>query len=198
MAHVIVACVLKTGGDYDAEYVDRLRAGVNRNLKTKHGFLKIPLLHDWPGWWAKMNMFSPAITGDLLYFDLDTMIVGDLTEIARARPLTTLTDFYHPDRIASGMMYLPWFCRAEIWRAWIADPEAHMRKFRGGDGDFLRSIWGQSPERWQDSVPGQVVSYKAHVRGNGVPAKARVVCFHGHPRPREIGWNLDAERLRVA
>jgi hypothetical protein len=33
-----------------------------------------------------------------------------------------------------------------------------------------------------DLCPGEVVSYKAHVRGRGL-GKARIVYFHGDPKP---------------
>lgn len=183
-------CVLRPGGDFDAEDVTRLRRGVHEH-HPDISFIRLPLIYDWPGWWCKMELFRPrGLRYDMLYFDLDTIIVGDLTDIAKVTGLTTLTDFNVEERIASGMMLLPEACRAEVWDKWIADPAGHMAKFPGGDGDFLRSIWGQTPARWQNILPGQVVSYKNHVRGKGVPADARVVCFHGRPRPREIKWNL--------
>lgn len=206
---ITVACVLKSGGDFNAEYVERLRDGAAKNLKG-HRFLclsdvdvpceRMPLRHDWPRWWSKMELFRPDLDGgDFLYFDLDTLIVGDLSEIARARDLTMLSDFFDSKRLASGVMYLPWFDRADVWRKWIKDPERHMRDFRGhGDGGFIGSVKGKA-QRWQDDVPGQIVSYKAHVRapqhpiekGNGkIPKGARVVCFHGKPRPHEVQWTV--------
>lgn len=195
-----VACVLKASNDYDAEYVERLRDGVKKHLKEPHRFVclsdvevpceRIELKHDWPGWWSKIELFRPDIDDDLLYFDLDTLIVGDLSDIAKVRHLTMLADFF-ADYPASGVMYLPWFERGEVWRKWIKDPRAHMVEQGGhGDGGFLRKVWGNRPARWQDEVPGQIVSYKKHVRGRGLPDDARVVCFHGQPRPRAVEWKI--------
>jgi len=43
--------------------------------------------------------------------------------------------------------------------------------------------------RLQDIVPGQLVSFKAQC-SDGVPDDARVVFFHGLPRPHETAlWN---------
>jgi hypothetical protein len=66
----------------------------------------------------------------------------------------------------------------------------------GGDQRFLERFWIDKAARWQDLVPGRVVSYKVHVRpavrkdrefGNGsIPQDASVICFHGKPRPWEI------------
>ncbi len=208
-----VVCVLRSGGEYDAEYVERLRDGIARHLPLEHRFLclsdvpvgveDIPLKHDWPGWWSKLEVFRPDIFGDILFFDLDTVITGDLSDISRVGQLTMLSDFHDLENIASGVMYLPWSEREAIWREWIADPSGHMTRNRGhGDGGFLRKFWNRRASRWQDLLPGQIVSYKAHVRkavhpienGDGsLPADARVVCFHGRPRPREVGWKVSTE-----
>ncbi|EFO2868674.1 hypothetical protein IH240_004512, partial [Escherichia coli] len=43
-----------------------------------------PLFYNWPGWWAKMELFNPdhPVIGkeDLFYLDIDTVITGDLHE----------------------------------------------------------------------------------------------------------------------
>jgi hypothetical protein len=56
-----VACVLRSGGEYTAAHVERLRAGVARHLPGV-GFVclsdvpvdceRVELEHGWPGWWA--------------------------------------------------------------------------------------------------------------------------------------------------
>lgn len=137
-----------------------------------------------------MELFRPgAISGDVLYFDLDTIIVGDLSAIAVQRRTTAISDFNRPGRFASGMMYLPENCRSAVWAEWMKDPAGHMDRCRGGDQEFLEGVL-KDVSWWQDSLPGQVVSYKVHRVAEGIPANARVVCFHGRPRPRDIGWKI--------
>ena len=34
--------------------------------------------------------------------------------------------------------------------------------------------------------PGQLVSYKKHVRGGSLPEEARLVSFHGKPDPEDV------------
>lgn len=146
-----------------------------------------------------MELFRPGFAGDILYFDLDTIITGDLSDIASVGCFTMLSDFYHLERLASGMMYLPEGGRQQIWDEWIKNPEEVMSHHRGwGDGGFLNDLV-PGAARWQDVLPNQVVSYKAHVRpstrssesGNGeIPKDARVVCFHGQPRPRSLNWTI--------
>lgn len=194
-------CVLRTGGDFGPVHVQRLHAALAGHWPTGMGFRFVALTDEpmltrmvptraltrgWQRWWSKMELFAPEHDdlGDLLYFDLDTMIVGDLTQICGAWSCTLLRDFYKPKKLASGLMCLPRWCRAEVWEAWTHDPEALMKRYRGGDGDVLDALWAGRALTWQEFVPDQVVSYKAHVRPAGaVPAGARVVCFHGSPRP---------------
>ena len=137
-----------------------------------------------------MGLFHPSVKGDLLYFDLDTMIVGPLDEIQKVDRLTVLRDFNVPDRMASGVMFIPEEVRAEVWADWIKCPDEHIAHWGGhGDGGYLSKFW-KDAQRWQDFVPGQIVSYKNHIRGQKFPENVRVVCFHGRPRPRDVRWMI--------
>lgn len=201
-----IACVLRSGGDYDGEYVERLRVGITAHLPIDHRFIclsdvpvpceRIPLRHDWPGWWSKMELFGLGLAGDVLYFDLDTVINGDLTDIASVGRLTMLNGFYDSRKklgtgqrpvAGTGLMYLTEADRAVIWDRWMQGPVGHMRTHRG-DQDFIDPIVGHRASRWQTKLPGQVVSYKLNVRAASGHENARAVCFHGKPRPRDVNW----------
>jgi len=203
---VTIACVLRSGGDYDSEYVERLHAGVAEHLPIPHRFVclsdvpvpceRITLRFDWPGWWAKMNLFAPGLAGDVLYFDLDTVINGDLTDIASVGRLAMLNGFYDSRKklgtgqrpvAGTGLMYLTEADRAEIWKRWITAPSQYMRDNRG-DQNFIDPIVGHRAARWQTKLPGQVVSFKLNVRPASGHENARAVCFHGKPRPRDVNW----------
>lgn len=182
-----VVCVLQKSKDYDTDYVEKLAGGVNKHLGVD-----LLCIHEnsSPGWWCKMALFAPYIHGDVLYLDLDTLIVGDLSDIASVGCLTMLSDFNVSDRLQSGVMYLPEKDRALVWDEWIKNPQAIMDKYRGwGDGGFIGDVLPHAA-RWQDILPGQVVSYKAHVRKGLMTDDARVVCFHGQPKPRALGWKI--------
>lgn len=208
-----LACVLRSGGEYRSEHVVALYRGVQQHWPVeKLGYLhmicltdmnflqfgvdNVKLVGDWPGWWAKMELFRPDLPArDLLYIDLDTVIVGELVDMANVGHLTVLRDLYHagkPERqasVGSGLMYLPESCRKVVWERWLHDPQGHIARHRkGGDQKFLQEVLGAEADRWQDILPNQVVSYKIHVRGAAgkVPTGARVVCFHGPPRPWEV------------
>lgn len=196
-----VACVLKSGGAYDAIWVQRLKAGVARHLPTDHRFVclsdvdvpceRIPLKHDWPGWWSKLEMFR--LEGPVLYLDLDTAIVGDLGDIVRQASefeFTALRDFYREKGIGSGVMGWNIPMNA-LYEKFNEDASGFMTKYgTRGDQAFIEDH-AKEVVRWQDQLPGQIVSYKAHVRaatniresGTGsIPNNARVICLHGRPK----------------
>lgn len=93
-----VVCVLKSGGLYTLDHVMRLEAMVSRHLTDYGDFVcvtDIPgndskvqwlkLAHNWTGWWSKLELFRGNLFVEntrILYFDLDTVIVGSLKEIA--------------------------------------------------------------------------------------------------------------------
>jgi hypothetical protein len=200
-----VACVLRSGGEYRPEHVQALREQVARWLPLAHDFvclsdmgdgdpMWIPCPTPFRGWWAKMEMFAPGLfSGRVLYLDLDSVVVGDLSEIASyAGPFAMLSDFYRPERPASGVM--AWDADSEqaraIWGAWIRDPQEHMYTYRGGgDQAFLRSVVGDGVDRLHDLYPGQLVSYKVHCK-DGVPTGAKIVAAHGRPKPWDPEWRL--------
>lgn len=198
---VRVALVLRSGGEYKPAHVRALVTQLERHLPGVQIVClsdvgvpceRVPLEYGWHSWWSKLELFRPDLAGDLLYIDLDTVVVGCLSELASLGRTTLLSDFYYPERPASGLMYLTESDRAKVWAAWIADPKEAMRKcMRHGDQQFIGEVLHDA-QRFQDVLPGRVVSYKVHVAkglnkrsiGDGtVPVGASVVCFHGRPRP---------------
>ena len=129
-------------------------------------------------------MFAPWVEGDILYFDLDTTIFKLPPIPTRS---TVLRDFMAPERIGSGLMFLKEADRAAVWEAFMTDPARHMRECtthrRWGDQGFIEPFFADAL-RWQDFA--KVYSYKMHCK-RGVPPDAQVVCFHGKPRPWDIG-----------
>jgi hypothetical protein len=166
------------------EYVSKLRDGIERNLTAHHRFHIIENVDGAEGWWAKLAMFQPGrFRGRCLYFDLDTIIVGSLDDLAGYDgDFAGISDFYHPDLLQSGVM--AWeACKADhIWTKWhdAGRPQFHPR----GDGGWIGTMMPNA-ERLQDKFPGQLVSFKAHC-SRGIPPNARAVCFHGLPRPHQI------------
>lgn len=213
---ITVACVLTSGGDYDTAYVRRLQAGVAASLSIPYRFVClsdvdvpcecIPLVHGWPGWWAKMELFE--LLGPLLYFDLDTIITGKINQLAEwivqsEKSLLMLRGFYRQDR-CSGI--LGWsgdvsrifhrFYKEHINGSGFKQKPNKTYAFAGqqhfrGDQEwlthYLKNVDNQlSVTMAQDVMPG-IYSYKVDVRQTDkVPNDAKIICFHGRPRPTEL------------
>ena len=205
-----VLTVLKSGGVYDATWVARLKAGVERHLPERHQFIcfsdvpvpcsHVYLEHNWPAWWSKIEALR--YPGPALYLDLDTLPVGDMTDIAvvaQANKFVMLRDFYSPHRCASGVMAWRGSAPAQIYQTFARDPERSMLTPRDGIGDqaFIESLQGRDNiTRWQDVLPaGQIVSYKADdCRRRGIPDNARLICLHGVPKFTDMSVNDPVRR----
>jgi hypothetical protein len=207
-----VCAVLRTGGEYRIEHAQRLAAQVARFAPGAEFFVlsnvEVPgvqtLLceHHYKGWWQKIEMMKPSIRGNLLMFDLDTTIVGLLDDMLARTALTMTADFYSLRKLQSPVMFLTEEARARVWEEWCRIGPAGARLAHTGDGQFMHAVFGGKADTWQSVLPGQVVSYKIHVQldpkkgkhiGNGfVPPGARVVCFHGQPRP----WHVPELRFQ--
>lgn len=188
-------CVLRSGGDFLPEHVQVLARHVPDLVcltdMPVEGVHCRPLRHRWPGWWSKMNAYGPDIDGDMLLMDLDTIVFR-----LPGLPIetTVLPDFYRPELMGSGFLYVTAADRARIWEEFIRSPEAHMNRCRTrtcwGDQGFLMPLIGDAP-RWGSNV----VSYKVHYWPAGrLPDGTDVVCFHGRPRP----WATDLWRAYAA
>ena len=196
-----ILTVLRTGGEYAPEHVERLRdqcgkfaPGIPFHCISDvdvPGRLKMK--HDWPGWWAKMEAFR--FRGPCLYMDLDTTLtgmLGRLVSIAHERPFVVLRDFNFPVReVQSSVMAWRGDMR-RLYTAFAADPAKHMQENNcgrwWGDQGFIERR--AKREYWQDVLPGACVSHKKHCK-DGVPHGARVVVFHGRPRPWEVSGVTD-------
>lgn len=199
-----VACVLKSGGDFDERYVLALRHGVDKNLHKNHRFVclsdvsitcceRIRLEHGWKGWWSKLELFRQGLFDDdmVLYLDLDTLIVGDMDPLLDIdHKFSMLHGFRHVERRASGVMiwrgdyshlYEEMVLRADE----ILDPDT--QQFLPWDQDFIdknvQKFYGFRPTPIQPMFP--VFSYKRHCK-EGLPRRASIVCFHGVPRPHQV------------
>lgn len=197
---ITVACVLRSGGAYDAGYVARLKDGVSQHLAAQYRFVclsdvsvpceRIPLEHDWPGWWAKICLFEPGLFDSrVLYLDLDTALVGSLDDLAAfTGSFAMIDDWNHEWLGASGvMLWEPSPATERIYEDFAKNPSGVMDSFRG-DQNYISQCLGWVPLR--QHYPGQIVS-RWYECIDGVPPDARVICFHGTPKPHEINWSLE-------
>lgn len=219
-----VICVLRSGGDYTPLHVAQLHSRLMETLKGPWLFHVLTdyqwevrglipnesthvhiLKNDWPGWWSKIELFRNwGLQGKVIFIDLDTVPVGDISPMFDVIPrenLVMLQDFYYKDRAASGVLGWDADCPMTaavletVYQTFEDAPERHMKaNARWGDQRFLDENLPVRPVLWQDllpkfPLPGMVVSYKVHIRSvdmrtpNQIPEGVRLICFHGKPRP---------------
>lgn len=150
------------------------------------------------GWSNKIALFKPGVFADgerVVFFDLDTLLIGRIDRLLDYEgEFALLRDFWRPDGLGPAVM---------LWRggfgAWIWDEYAltGFPDLERGDQEWLECVFaeeGYQPPILQDLYPGLFCSFKGDCKPHP-PAGARIVCFHGQPRPHEVGgwvaavWN---------
>lgn len=185
-----------------AEYVANLAAGIDRHLTTKHNkvcFTDDPatvppgvrarmLPKGLSGWWNKLALFRRdgfAPGERVLYLDLDTVVTGSLDDIAAySGRFAIMRDVFRPDGMQSAIMAWEAGALGHIWETWERAGRPQFNKL--GDQSFIEQMQPEA-DRLQDLFPGQIVSFKKDCRPiAGIPPDARIVAFHGLPRPHEV------------
>lgn len=196
-----VLCVLRSGGpDYGPGNVEALRDSLARHSDAPLVCFsdvpvpcrRVPLVHRWPGWWSKLEIFRFRYAEPVLYVDLDTVFVDDPAPLFRER-FTMLQRLNWPaGEVGSGVM--SWAGDfSHLYRSFAANPERHIAGYRTpakwGDQGFIRDHLGERPALFETSL---AASYKGHCTDKGrgpfrIPhPDVRVVYFHGRPRPWEV------------
>ena len=204
-----IACVLKTGVwknrhmkiTYSAKHVRWLQGMVTRFCPVPYRFVcltdtqidgveTLPLKDNLPGWWSKMELFREF--QNCFYLDLDTVLVGDISEIVNhPHKFSALRNFSRtPDTKRMGSAVMAWNGDYRfLYDRFMHAPKRHMAECsssnKWGDQGFICHELNWAFDRFQDLFPGQIVSYKVHCK-DGVPPGASVVCFHGKPKPWDI------------
>lgn len=199
---------------WSEEYCHRLYRGVTRNLSLDHEFIcfaddpdrlkgapfAVRKLHtpSWKGCLPKLYVYSEqaGLSGRVLLLDLDNVITGSLDDIAAySGPLCVRAWFRgwdrglrdkvkHPDLIDGDMIAFDADANRHLWTDFAANPQIIEQQTGGRERWYLRGK--TTPDLWQELVPGQIVSWKNHMRDGVVPEGARIVSCHGDPRPHEL------------
>jgi hypothetical protein len=207
---ITIATVFKTGGDFDVSYVNHIANSIKEHTTVPYKFVVltdhfegyctnvhqiIPFDHNFPKWWGKMELFKPEKfdTEKIFYIDLDTCIVDNIDDILQyGGKFFGLRDFYSQCSLGSGVLY--WKNHDarvfQLYEAFMENPAANMNNNQGGDQQFIRATIGSYIEYVQDLYPKAVVSYKKDCLDNkkqfSLPDGAKIVCFHGPPRPKAV------------
>ncbi len=221
------ACVIHSSG-YDWIYVERLHNMLNRwmpggarlHVFTEHDRSVPPhmvkhVLEDWPGiagpkksWWYKIQMFNPAHHLDnFLYFDLDCVIVADLTWMTQLHTdyFWTLKDFRYLQRPSWNSMNssVMWWNVSKF--SWVWDEfnrQGHDTVIRRwpGDQDFINATIDHNKKRyfdvkrfqswrwqaWDGGMNFQLRKQNTPGAGTHIDPDACALIFHGQPKPHQI------------
>jgi len=216
------------GTAYDWTYVDRLYNMVRRNITGEirwhvwtEAEREVPphmikhALIDWPSirgprraWWYKVQMFNPYFhTGNLMYFDLDTVIVGNLDWVRNVDPskFWGMRDFRylqrrHTTNFNSSVMWFNVSQFSYVWQAFARHNVNEITRRYPGDQDFITATVKVEHQRffpdhlfqsyrWQALDGGFDFRRRVANRpGSGVTISpdAAVLVFHGSPKPHEV------------
>lgn len=199
--------------DWAPEYLKRLMAAIDRNLKTSHRYIcytdrKEPPFErenlcwrpfpsyaterELPGCMRKTIVYNQQETGfhqRTWLVDLDMIFVGDLKTFALYTGPWCGVDNLRASGagLAGGgfVSFDPGACNWIWHEAW-----QHRKAFCGKERFFYRHLQDtySFADTWQRARSSDIiVSYKWRVRKDGaVPDKTRVVHFHGQPRPHAV------------
>ena len=220
------ACVIHSDA-YTWEYVERLHSMLSRNLTPEvrlHVYTEadreVPAhmikhaLTDWGitgpkrSWWYKMQLFnSQHHAGPLLYFDLDTVIVGNIDWICQQslRYFWAIRDFKYlwkpqSTSLNSSIMWWDTRCYDAVWQHFSnTNFDKILREYRG-DQDYITAHVRKEEQRffdprrikswrWQCLDGGynfQTQKYLRPKTGTTVDTDTSVLIFHGHPKPLNL------------
>jgi hypothetical protein len=159
-------------------------------------------------WWYKMQIFnSDYYSGPLLYFDLDTVIVGNLDWLT-SLPTTyfwTIRDFKYLWKTGNSTINssIMWFDTKQFHSVWHDFSSKQLEKILvnyRGDQDYITEAIPESHRRffelnrvkswrWQCLDGGYDFDKKHHIlpnTGTSITDPTSVLIFHGKPKPSEI------------
>ena len=181
-----IACVYrKSGSTYSNEWVYKLQRGIARNITIPYNFVCLtnlsneqlpgvtilPLTEKFPHWWSKIELFKPKqFSGRVLYFDIDSLICGNIDNIANynSNNLIMLRDCPKFPHVTNSSL-MAWDSSNSIYENIFYDFKKNqwtiMQDYYGklgvehyGDQGFINDVMKKNnhiPERWQEVLPYQ-------------------------------------------
>lgn len=183
------------------EYVNALFKGVARHSTEPFNFVCFtdlaeintdeymrgielrPLPWGLRGWWNKLYLFKEGVLRDrVVFFDLDTVIMGNIDLLLQYRgKFAMVRDLMRAGKYQSCIMAWDAQFAYEIWEQYEA--QDYPQTDEEGDQHFIQQhIIGA--DLLQNFIDG-IYSYKVSCQ-NSIPTDARIVCFHGLPRPHQV------------
>ncbi len=174
--------------------MDRQQYKFDKNIEL------LPLdVPDWQWNLKKMFLYKPnnGLWGRVLAFDLDVVITGSLDDIASYQgDFATCEAAYHSGRAGGSLLGFDLGSNKKmgslgslLYEPLLTNSRGVENKTGGSERKWFNLQLKNKMEYWQKLFPNQVASYKVDCK-NGLPEDARVVRFHGKPRPHEVNQRI--------
>jgi hypothetical protein len=222
---------MKWGRRYGSNYVNTLYSMVQRNLTLAHRFIcltddfggirpeverrPLPALTLAPEWerspWRKLSCFAPELQdldGPVLFLDLDVVIIDNIDcFFAYPGEFCIIENWTQPGRgIGNSSVYRYWAgAHQDVFARFCAQTAEVVRSYPNSQTFLSRSVpeltfW---PASWcrsfkHDCLPGRLLR---RLRPAAIPDGARIIVFHGHPKPPDAArgiWPEPRRHLRPA
>lgn len=173
---------------YTKEWVEKLYRGFERNLTRPFKFIVFTdhlrdydapikqelLLHRPIDYGSCIEPYR--LNQPMILVGLDTVITGNIDHLAdyclSAKHLAVPLDPYCDGKVCNGVALVPKGHR-DVYDAWTGQNDMEWIRIRS------------EVALLDDLFPGDVVSYKANIKKNGL-RDAKIVYFHGKPKMHEI------------
>lgn len=194
LAHAVCdnSTLMASGGEF-VLFTDRPEAGFVPVVKPRR-LSNFALGLKWN--LVKMFMYSPEAGLEdrrVICLDLDMIITGDLGDILNYNGNFVVCEAaYHRNTYGGSVVGFAGGDKELEWRLWTpltVDQKKIEKLTEGSERLWYREALApiaQTVDLWQQILPGQIRSYKTECREGGPPAGARLVRFHGSPRPHEV------------
>jgi len=197
-----VACVYFENGqnnavhpfsrNYTIEYVERLYHWVKENsncefvcitdVELPRKIWHIPFLQPERNYWSCLEVFGRNF-GNVLSIGLDTIFNGPIDDLFRYEgQLGMLHDPNNENVSINGVLRFPY--RPDIWNKYVRNKDQIQSRYK----NEMAYIASFEHDFLDDIYPGQILSYKKHVLTGHDTSDARIVYFHGKPKPKDVGW----------
>ncbi len=198
---------LKSGGDFSPFDVETLCRQVRKHLTIPHNFICYTdmsikykyvktrkLTRNLPGWWSMLEMFK--IIGPTIASGLDMIVLDNIDRLGELAKTCPKDVFYMAEPQQGAKIRGEKFCSGlQLWNgnwSWL------FKLFKEEDFKFQREqtyTYTKLLERRfkirkvQEYFDGYY-SFKHHCKQGKKPRDAKVVLFHGKPRPKDckIPW----------
>lgn len=186
------------GDDYGVKYVNKLYNDLQKHTTLDYNFycftdkpekLDVPTIKFKPKFLWNLNKFEAynpehGLEGKIFTFDLDTLLLDNIDDILSFDDeFITTEDIYNLKKAGGGIVgATAEYGYKNIWLPLINNTKAITASTGGAERFFFRKYLKNIPF-FQNKYQG-IYSYKR----DGIPEDARIIMFHGKPRPHEKGF----------